>query len=86
MPSAHRSPLPSVIDSHAIQVILELNLAMRRPLRNVLLAAAVTLRLQRVRVVCLRQRGGKTSADASFLLDVTLPDIPAGKCPKPDNW
>jgi hypothetical protein len=55
---------------------------MRRPLRNVLLAAAVALRLRRVRVVCLRQRGGRTSADASFLLDVTLPDIPAGKHPK----
>ena len=55
---------------------------MRRPLRNVLLAAAVTLQLRRVRVVCLRQRGGKTSADASFVLDVTLPDVPAGKYPK----
>jgi hypothetical protein len=52
---------------------------MRRPLRNVLLAAAVVLQLRRVRVVCLRQHGGKTSTDASFLLDVTLPEIPPGK-------
>jgi hypothetical protein len=52
---------------------------MRRPLRNALLAAAVTLQLRRVRVVCFRQRGGGATADASFVLDVTLPEIPTGK-------
>jgi len=49
------------------------------PLRNALLAAAAWLRLRRLRVVCARLGGGgRTDADASLLLDVNLPEVPAG--------
>lgn len=48
------------------------------PLRNALLAAAVVVRLRRLRVVCVRVRGAAVSTSASLLLDVALPEVPPG--------
>ena len=46
------------------------------PLRNALLMAAVKWRVERLRVLCIRQRGGRNSPAGSLLLTVELPAVP----------
>ncbi len=47
-------------------------------LRNALLLAAVRWRTPRLRVVAVRERGGRPDAGASQLFDVVLPAVPPG--------
>lgn len=54
------------------------------PLRNALLLAAKAVGVRRLRVVCARTRGGVVNASASLLLDVSLPEVPPGMCPRFD--
>ena len=51
------------------------------PLRNALLLAAVRWRIASLRVVCLRQQGGRYSAQRSLLATFALPDVPEGTFP-----
>lgn len=48
------------------------------PLRNLLLLATARWGLRRVRVVCVRERRGRTCAAASILVDAVLPELPPG--------
>ena len=48
-------------------------------LRNALLLAAVRWRVPRLRVVAVRERGGRADVTASQLFDVALPSVPPGE-------
>lgn len=48
-------------------------------LRNALLLASVRWRVPRLRVVAVRERGGRADATASQLFDVALPAVPPGE-------
>ncbi len=48
-------------------------------LRNALLLAAARWRVPRLRVVAVRERGGRADVAASQLFDVALPAVPPGK-------
>ncbi|GAB4815334.1 hypothetical protein N2152v2_002380 [Parachlorella kessleri] len=52
------------------------------PLRNVLLMAAARWRVEKLTVLCLRQRKGLFDGQASIVLRVALPELPAEYSPE----